>query len=1160
MGRTLSGASYDRNDYVLQPHNGGSGCASVEELKERYGMIRENEFNTPGGVLAYDEKGNVPTSSLPSQILTRPSTYIKGAVSIVPGGTSTYKISNYNESTAYNVSFNGGTATITGDTITITAGNTAGVYELVINNEKYQLAIATSLPRDVNISTHALLTADLANVILSIKTDVTIDNGANHFATDYQVATDEDFQNVVFFEQMSPNKTEARFVLSKQSQYFIRARAIDSYKQKSEWSNVTSYDLKNIGPVIGTPSTEVRLYKDGTDVSVVIEPSSFYSETGQELNYAEVKVYSDPTLTTEVASGQWTDITKPYTFKFTSATENLYTVFRHVSKSGVSSYWSKELYKKASELFSTMPVVRRAHFLPDPAVDNTNSYISRQSYMSPNGKWAIVPDGIRPVAYIYNKDKNGKWILESTLTAASLNINSTRGFYGCINNEGNEVVLCVTIVNPCVNIIKRINNVWTKVQSIDTSSYSNGTLGSEIDISYDGKWLFTANDNAGVPQYYSTAYYFKRNAQGLFDGPFAIENPTGSALNDAFGNFGVFNEQSNRLVITALREKGTYTHEGSVYIFKLVNENWVFEHKFTPASLGINVSYDYLYFGYFVRTKQDRIFIGVQGYCIPGKAGVAHGAVAVLRKNAQSWELETLITYPDEISEQTKFGYNFDVNDSADRLIIGSSPSSVSIYGTNIPPFVTIHERVGNLWSLKHKFSGINPGSIFGRAVNISADGKDVLICSRGEVINSGASRTGSVAFYSTQEKKYEKRYSIYVPSSVRNIATQIFFLNGGEFAISSRMQYRDPGVTTGPTGAVVVLRKVNGIYSIYRILRNGVELSNGPQGGYKTYPHPTELSFFVSFNPTAATNPEFIDYIKFNPTTQEFDLVQKITVNRDVSGIVEGLGTSFYLDSTGNKLFVGSISSVISGKVTVFHKENGLYVLKYKIDGATELGLPVNTRFGNNVCCNADGSELIIQSANTITNGVTKSDPQLHYFVFNSTLNKYEHKRTIGSQELGPYSPYSASVIRYSIINKCWYTQNTYNGTGSTPRVIRIDFINNEPKFTTIVTEPVTEQSIDGQSLFAYHFEFDSNDTTLAVGAPNRSYLGDREGSIHVFKKRNNVWKKEAYIPGLSGYAVEQLGVRLAVNSTGNTIISSSQMNGSYSEPSESNFFTVIE
>lgn len=965
MGRTLSGASYDRNDYVLQPHNGGSGCASVEELKERYGMIRENEFNTPGGVLAYDEKGNVPVASLPSQILTRPSTYIKGPVTIVPGGTATYKISNYNESTNYNVSFNGGTILITDDTITITAGTTAGVYELVINNEKYELAIATSLPRDVNIATHALLTTDLSKVILSIKTSATIDNGASHFATDYQVATDEDFENVVFFEQMSPNKTEARFVLNKQTQYFIRARVIDTYKQKSAWSNVTNYDIKNIGPTIGTPSAEVRLYKDDTNISVVIEPSSFYSETGQELNYAEVKVYSDSTLTTEVASGQWTDITKPYTFKFTGTAENLYTVFRHVSKSGVSSYWSKELYKKSSELFSTLPVVRRAHFLPDPSVDGTLGYISRQSYMSPNGNWAIVADGINPSAFIYKKIDQGQWILDSVLTNSNLAIdNDNRGFICTINNTGTEVILASTnttnTAKAVMVVAKRINNTWSKVQTIDTSGYVLGTLGAELDISNDGNYLFASSNRVSSSPFIGKGHFFKRNVNGLFDGPYFIENPGGGHIDDAFGDFGVFNESSNRLVISAWNETGSMNNEGAIYIFNLINNVWTFETKITPSTIGMSVNYAGLNFGYFIRTKNDRIAIGTRGYRVSGATGAAHGAVIILRKNNQSWELEATLISGEGAVPNNAFGYNFDINEKADRAIIGSSPSGSSIYGTTTPPSVSLYERTGTTWTLKHIYRGINPGSIFGRAVNISADGRDVLICARKEAVNSNASNTGSVAFYSTQEKKYEKTSNFtYTTSqySGRMYGAGLTVSDDGLLAAFSNREDKAIEGSNSP-GIIQVVRKVNGIWTL--------EYTIQADGGTTPVTAARGTGYYMKFNSsgTRLYASRAWKGVKgavsvFSKVGSDWNIIENIDCPDAGTARNQHFGFIFTFDKTETWLAISKQNSVnMCQGIYIYKKENGLWVLKYE-EGGNDLGVNF-TGLGRGLVMNDDGTKII--------------------------------------------------------------------------------------------------------------------------------------------------------------------------------------------------------
>lgn len=319
---------------------------------------------------------------------------------------------------------------------------------------------------------------------------------------------------------------------------------------------------------------------------------------------------------------------------------------------------------------------------------------------------------------------------------------------------------------------------------------------------------------------------------------------------------------------------------------------------------------------------------------------------------------------------------------------------------------------------------------------------------------------------------------------------------------------------------------------------------------------HPTEQAFFVSYRTTTDSTTNYFDYVRFNTSTQEFDLVQKITVPKLTTNAVGYLGVTYATDSTGDKLFVGDITAGITGAVLVFHKENGLYVLKHTINGATDVGLPINSLFGNALACNGDGTELLIQSHYSLINNVLTAAPQLYYYVYSSTLGKYVLTRTVTAMELAPIGVNTGRLIKYSITNKCWYIQNT---SPDSKKILRIDFVNNEPVFTTIVSEPLKNESNGNNSNFGYSFDTNANDTVMAVGSPDRSHISDREGSVHVFKKINGVWNSVAYLPGESGYISEQLGVSLVISEDGSTVATGSQM-GSYTNAYESSFYTIIE
>ena len=174
---------------------------------------------------------------------------LAGPVELEAGSTVEYTITDYSNLYTYEIEVPFGSATITDNTISwsIPIGTTQGdyVFTLKRNGLVYSYIIrVVILPETPSITypTTGLTINDLTFTATS--SPFSSPSGSLHVSSDWQVATDSAFSNIVFQSlNNTTNKTSIQITVPSENTYYIRVRYKDSNNNYSQWSSVVSFNI-----------------------------------------------------------------------------------------------------------------------------------------------------------------------------------------------------------------------------------------------------------------------------------------------------------------------------------------------------------------------------------------------------------------------------------------------------------------------------------------------------------------------------------------------------------------------------------------------------------------------------------------------------------------------------------------------------------------------------------------------------------------------------------------------------------------------------------------------------------------------------------------------------------------------------------------------------
>ena len=188
---------------------------------------------------------------------------LEGDTLVFPGSTNTYLITNFSSFATYSVSSDIGTATVTGDTVSlvIDAGQASGGLNMIVTRDGYQyvfrIAVGESTIAPPVIENPAEGVSNIGSgVTLTTSEFLTYpENADTHASTDWQVATDTGFTAIVFQSLADASNLEAIAVPSgtfdPSTTYYARARHNGTTLGASAYSPTRTFTTKeNFYPTV----------------------------------------------------------------------------------------------------------------------------------------------------------------------------------------------------------------------------------------------------------------------------------------------------------------------------------------------------------------------------------------------------------------------------------------------------------------------------------------------------------------------------------------------------------------------------------------------------------------------------------------------------------------------------------------------------------------------------------------------------------------------------------------------------------------------------------------------------------------------------------------------------------------------------------------------
>lgn len=257
MLRTLSDPrSRQGHAGVRDVKGGGLEATSAGEALVKINGIPASEIDQPGGPITLGPNG------LPMELLSdlyAAQTNVDGPLTLAPGASGVWYLTAYDTFTDYQVEGVLGVATLERGIILYTAGNEPGDGGFIINGTRVLVSITgpyVASPAILSPTEGASMGVSLSIVSSAFSAHSALDT---HLSSDWEIATDKDFYNIV---QSSYNDTVAKSAwnvtaLDNSREYFIRVRHTGTTLGKGEWSPVRRFKTTPeavLAPVIVYPA------------------------------------------------------------------------------------------------------------------------------------------------------------------------------------------------------------------------------------------------------------------------------------------------------------------------------------------------------------------------------------------------------------------------------------------------------------------------------------------------------------------------------------------------------------------------------------------------------------------------------------------------------------------------------------------------------------------------------------------------------------------------------------------------------------------------------------------------------------------------------------------------------------------------------------------
>lgn len=283
---------------------GGSDAGEKVAATDNLGLVTWADGQLPLGPVLLDKDGTIRDSQRPAGVLDPSIPSLAGPAFVYVYLKGNFKITNFDSSVTYTVTCDKGSVRTVGEDIFYTGGPTPGHDYIRINGHPFLVPL---LPKPIQAP---LITAPLdgsTNVINQVTVTTSAFNTTQpdtHVATDWEIALDSGFANIVFQSLADTIHLTSWPVtgLQPNTEYYIRARHIGAIYLEGPWTVKPAHvkTVKQFNPL--TPSIVSPVNGiSSLDLSFGIVGSAFTSLTGESQAAADWQLATDPNFTTIIA-------------------------------------------------------------------------------------------------------------------------------------------------------------------------------------------------------------------------------------------------------------------------------------------------------------------------------------------------------------------------------------------------------------------------------------------------------------------------------------------------------------------------------------------------------------------------------------------------------------------------------------------------------------------------------------------------------------------------------------------------------------------------------------------------------------------------------------------------------------------------------------------
>lgn len=595
---------------------GGTGTDNLVDAPANMGLVDNTKKNVDNGVVGLDGAGKLPSVAFPISLGIN-NVNINGTFSVSIGSTSAFQITDYDSFRNYTVSASAGNVSRSGDTITFVAPATVQSVTMIVNGRSITIDVTPVAPATPSITSpvNGATGSSPAGVTFTASAFVNGGDGSTHLSSDWQVASDSGFSNIVrsSIGDTTNKTTWASGSLSLSTTYYARVRYRASNGSYSGYSTTVSFT---------TRSTPYATVEEAKIVITDKAASDFLTNNG----YPAIAVSADGSRLVVATTTKNSSNGAVYIF----------------SRSG--STWTQEQKIAGSNAMQ----FGMSLSLTDDATRLAVGYGSGSSTTFS--------------AYVYIRTGT-TWALEQTLNTGAVNSNITTV---AITGDGTRVFVGRR-TDRNVSVFLRSGSVWTletSLQAADTvaGDYFGSLMWSDVDGT---RLIVSAWQADGTSVAAAGAVYVFRRTGTSWVQEQKLVAPV-QTLNAYFGQSACISSDGVRIAVGAYNSTVTGSAGGQAYIFVRSGTTWTLEKTF-PAPDSVNNRN----FGMGIGMDGSGSVVAIGCRAIDTQTG----AIYLFSRSGSSWSTGTKMV-PSDATTNIYFGQAVGVSKDASRIVGGAPQSS----------------------------------------------------------------------------------------------------------------------------------------------------------------------------------------------------------------------------------------------------------------------------------------------------------------------------------------------------------------------------------------------------------------------------------------------------------------------------------------------------